>query len=66
MHINAVGTSIDLRGSQLDQINKRYLEPASMKVFLKAKHRFVYTKPNLQIVDSRLPSSSSIFVCSFG
>jgi hypothetical protein len=53
VHIDAVGASIDLRGSELDQVKQRFFQAALVKVLLEAEHCFVSTGGDFCSIETR-------------
>jgi hypothetical protein len=50
MHDDAVGTAIDLRGTDFDEIEKLSLQAASIDIILQARHRLVQAGAHFRYV----------------
>src|SRR5258708_17088723 len=59
MHIETVGTAIDLRGAQLDQLEQRWLKTALAHSFFQSGHCTVGSWSNLAIVNAFCHGSCS-------
>src|SRR4051794_23850323 len=54
VHVNAISAAIDLRSPQLDEVQKRNLKSALVKVSFESEHGVISPGGNFKAVNSRL------------
>src|SRR6185437_10931861 len=63
VHIQTIGAAVDLRCSQLDQVEQRLFQATLVKILLEPYHHFVYAGGRLHEIDTWFQIKSPIEFC---